>query len=113
MVSCRRRPALIFRLDQWVWLATKDFLLWVESKKLAPRYMGPFKILRRINLVAYQLMLPHTMKINPMFLVLYLKSPGDPSSTTPTLHHALSKALLWELYIEKGIKSFLEKINIS
>ncbi|KAL6485488.1 hypothetical protein MHYP_G00048800 [Metynnis hypsauchen] len=39
----RRRPAPTFRPGQWVWLSAKDLPLYVESKKLAPIYVGPFK----------------------------------------------------------------------
>lgn len=46
----------------------KDLLLWIESKKLTPQYIGPFKVLRRINTMVYHLALPGTMKINPMFM---------------------------------------------
>ena len=41
-----RRPAPSFRPGQRVWLFSKDLSLRVESRKLAPRYMGPFKVVK-------------------------------------------------------------------
>ena len=66
-----RRPAPSFRPGQRVWLAAKDLPLRVESRKLAPRYVGPFKVVQRINPVCYRLQLPRSLKINPTFHVSY------------------------------------------
>ena len=47
----KRHPAPTFWLDQWVWLSVKDLTLHIESKKLAHRYVGPFKVDWCINSV--------------------------------------------------------------
>ena len=83
-----RRPAPSFRPGQRVWLAAKDLPLRVESRKLAPRYVGPFKVVQRINPVCYRLQLPRSLKINPTFHVSLLRpvftSPLAPApETTP------------------------------
>ena len=83
----RRRPASSFRPGQRVWLSARDIPLRVESRKLAPRFIGPFKVVRRINPVTYQLQLPRTLRINPSFHVSLLRpllsSPLAPAARPP------------------------------
>uniref|UniRef100_A0A9J8BT73 Chromo domain-containing protein n=1 Tax=Cyprinus carpio carpio TaxID=630221 RepID=A0A9J8BT73_CYPCA len=71
-----RRPAYI--PGQWVWLSTKDLRLRLPCKKLSPRYVGPFKILRQITPVSFRLELPTNYRISPTFHVSLLKPAGGP-----------------------------------
>ena len=57
----RRRPTLNYRLGQRVWLSAEDRLLKVASKKLAPRFVGPFPITRLIGPAAVWLHLPQSL----------------------------------------------------
>ena len=41
--------------------------------KLTPQYCGPFEILERIGLMAYQIALPTTTKFHDVFHVSFLK----------------------------------------
>lgn len=44
-----------------------------ESKKLSARFLGPFEIISKVGQVAYELQLPYTMQIHPVFHVSLLR----------------------------------------
>jgi hypothetical protein len=50
-----------------VWLEGKNLKLPYQSSKLAPKRYGPFKIIREVSPVAYQLRLPLTWGIHDVF----------------------------------------------
>lgn len=70
-----------------VWLSTKDLPLRVESRKLAPKFIGPFEVEMVNNPVAFLLKLPRAMRINPTFIVSKVKlaqeSPLVPDVLSP------------------------------
>ncbi|KAK3525865.1 hypothetical protein QTP70_010919 [Hemibagrus guttatus] len=75
----RRHPHPSYRVGQMVWLSTRNLRLKLPCRKLSPRFVGPFEIIRQVNPVAYRLRLPATYRICPTFHVSLLK-PAHPST---------------------------------
>lgn len=69
----RRRPAPAYQPGQRVWLPAKELPLQVESRKLAPRFVGPFPISGIINPAAVRLRLPRSLRVHPTFHVSKVK----------------------------------------
>ncbi|KAL0195339.1 hypothetical protein M9458_008911, partial [Cirrhinus mrigala] len=74
----RRRVGPTYEPGQWVWLSTRDLRLRLPCKKLSPRYVGPFRILRQITPVSFRLELPPEYRISPTFHMSLLKPAGRP-----------------------------------
>jgi len=84
-----RRRGLEFSIGDWVFLKVspmKGVMRFGKKGKLSPRYIGPYKIIRRVGQVAYELELPQELSsVHPVFHVSMLqKCIGDPSHITPT-----------------------------
>ncbi|KAF7641125.1 hypothetical protein LDENG_00292870, partial [Lucifuga dentata] len=68
-----RTPAPDYQPGQRVWLSSSTIPLKTDSKKLSPRYIGPFEIVSIINPSVVKLKLPSSLKIHPAFHVSLLK----------------------------------------
>lgn len=80
-----RRKDHEFSEGDWVYLRFQPYkqttVALRRSNKLAPRFLGPFQILHRVEKVAYRLHLPGSSKIHPTFHVSQLKKKLGSSST--------------------------------
>ncbi|KAK3554436.1 hypothetical protein QTP70_023034 [Hemibagrus guttatus] len=75
----RRRPHPSYQVGQKVWLSTRNLRLRLPCRKLSPKFVGPFEIIRRVNPVTYRLRLPASYRICPTFHVSLLK-PAHPAA---------------------------------
>ncbi|WMV29322.1 hypothetical protein MTR67_022707 [Solanum verrucosum] len=69
-----------------------------KKGKLSPRYVGPYKILKRIGKVAYELELPTKLAaVHPVFHISLLKKcVGDPASIVSLESVAMKDSLSYE-----------------
>lgn len=69
-----RHEPLVIPVNSYVLLSTKNLTFKSGVRKLHPRWCGPFKVIRSIRDVAYELDLPEEMgKVHPVFHVSLLK----------------------------------------
>jgi Chromo (CHRromatin Organisation MOdifier) domain len=69
-----------YNIRDQVWLEGKHLKFPHQATKLNPKRYGPFKIIKEISSVAYQLQLPLSWRIHPTFHASLL----SPYSKTPT-----------------------------
>ncbi|WMV42134.1 hypothetical protein MTR67_035519 [Solanum verrucosum] len=69
-----------------------------KKGKLSPRYIGPYRISKRIGSVAYELELPQELAaVHPMFHISMSKNyMGDPSLIIPTDDIGIKYSLSYE-----------------
>jgi len=96
-----RRRDLEFRINDWVFLKVspmKGVMRFGKKGKLSPRYIGPYRIIRRVGQVAYELELPSELEfVHPVFHVSMLrKCIGDPTRVVPTDDVQITEDLSYE-----------------
>ncbi|KAH0712366.1 hypothetical protein KY289_008325 [Solanum tuberosum] len=96
-----RRRDLEFEVDDWVYLKVspmKGVMRFGMKGKLSPRYIGPSRISKRIDNVAYQLEVPQELAAaHPVFHNSMLKKyMGDPSLIIPTKDIGIKESLYYE-----------------
>jgi hypothetical protein len=83
--------------------------------KLAPRYIGPYKIIERIGMVAYRILLPpHLDRIHNVFHVSMLrKADLDPTRILPQIPMEVREDLTMEIQpvqiMDRSIKELRNK----
>ncbi|WMV08186.1 hypothetical protein MTR67_001571 [Solanum verrucosum] len=99
-VDVRRRD-LEFQIEDWVFLKVspmKGLVRFGKTGKLSPRYVGPYKILKMVGTVAYELELPAELgAVYPVFHISLLKKcVGDPTSIVPLESVPVKDSLTYE-----------------
>ena len=105
-----RRVAPRLQPGQEVWLSTRNIRLRLPSKKLSPRFIGPFKIVKQVNAVSYRLLLPSHYRINPTFHVSLLKPVVRPQDgqSGPEVQSAPPPHLLLDDGMAYTVRSLLD-----
>ena len=76
----------------------KGVMRFAKKGKFSPRYVGPYKILKRVGNVAYELALPAELAaVHPVFHISLLKMcVGNPASIVPLESVAVNDSLSYE-----------------
>ncbi|WMV19302.1 hypothetical protein MTR67_012687 [Solanum verrucosum] len=96
-----RRRDLEFQIDDWVFQKEspmKGVMRFGKKGKLSPRYVGPYRILKRVGKVAYELeSLEELAAIHPVFHISLLKKcVGDPTSIAQLENVVVKDSLTYE-----------------
>ena len=101
----RKRREQVFHVGEQVLLSTEHLQLKnAPVRKLRKRFVGPFFVTKRIGPVAYELKLPQTWKIHPIFHTSLLR-PFQTSTWSTTQESALD-----ELELEDDRSYDVEKL---
>ena len=73
MIDRRKSTFSPFKVEDQVWLDTRNLKTNHHHKKIGPRREGPFKITKVIGPVTYQLNLPKSWRIHNMFHATLLR----------------------------------------
>ncbi|KAC9774269.1 hypothetical protein E3N88_45275 [Mikania micrantha] len=94
-----KRRDITFQVGGYVFLKLQPYrqrsLAKRKYEKLSPRFFGPYRIIRVVGPVAYELELPMDARIHPIFHVSLLKPVHGPVPSGPVASLPISKD--WEL----------------
>jgi transposase InsO family protein len=76
-----RKPAPAYQPGDKVWLSSKNIRTQRPSKKLDSKNLGPFEIVKKVGATSYELKLPASMRIHPVFHSNLLRL--DPDTPLP------------------------------
>jgi hypothetical protein len=74
-----------YNVGEQVWLEAMHLKMKHQKTKLAPKRYGPFKIVKEISPVAYQLELPAAWRIHPVFHASLLSPYHEMTSHGPNV----------------------------
>ncbi|XP_061923190.1 uncharacterized protein LOC133663026 [Entelurus aequoreus] len=83
MANRHRRPSPNYKPGQRVWLSSKDITLSGESRKLAPRFIGPYEVERMITPVTARLKPVESSDLSPPPVSPPAPQQVEPSLSTP------------------------------
>jgi hypothetical protein len=74
---------LQYKLGEQVWLEATHLKVWHQKMKLKPKWYGPFKIIKEISPVVYQLRLPVAWGIHDVFHASLLSPYSETTTHSP------------------------------
>ena len=112
----KRRP-LELEVDVWVYLKVspmKGVMRFVKKGKLIPRYIGPYRISKRVGNVAYELELHQELgAVHPVFHTSMLKKClGDPSLVIPIENVGVKDNLSYEKVLVQILDHQVRKLEL-
>ncbi|WMV24634.1 hypothetical protein MTR67_018019 [Solanum verrucosum] len=114
-IDARRRD-LEFEVHDWVYvkiLPMKGVMKFGKKGKLSPRFVGPYKILRRVGKVAYELDLPNELaSVHPVFHVFMSKKCiGNPTSIVSLEGLEIKENLVYEEVLVEILDRQVKKLR--
>ncbi|WMV41239.1 hypothetical protein MTR67_034624 [Solanum verrucosum] len=111
-----RRSDIEFQVDDWVFLEVspmKGVMRFGRKGKLIPRYIGPYKVIRRVGQVSYKVDLPRELAaVHSIFHVSMLhKCLGDPTQVIPIYGMEFSKHLSYKEILVEILDRHVRKLR--
>jgi hypothetical protein len=103
--DAKHKPIEFMKGDR-VWLKSTNIRTERPSKKLDWKKLGPFTVIKRIGMQAYQLELPKSMKIHPVFHVTLLEPYTQ--STIPGRMTEPASPVIIEDEVEYEVEAILD-----